>query len=167
MLSPSPRAVAAQLRTLALSSASLVLCEERFGGRFRGLDEAGEDESSCVWPAMAWVVVRATCVVGLETSWGREGAAGECDVEGRAARRPSWGRGGRGGGVPSREGEATVESEGEGEGEAAGWAAAEAEAEAGSCSCSPLSRSCPDAHARSVDSTLAGSGIETRRPVVQ
>jgi hypothetical protein len=78
--------------------------------------------------------------------------------------------------VPSREGEATVEGEGEGEGESeAGWAEAEAEteaeteaeAEAGSCSCSPLFCSCPDAHARSVDSTLAGSGIETRRPVVQ
>jgi hypothetical protein len=73
--------------------------------------------------------------------------------------------------VPSREGEAT--EEGEGEGEAAGWAEAaaeaeaEAETEAGSGSCSPLSCSCPDAHARSVDSTLAGSGIETRRPVVQ
>jgi hypothetical protein len=45
--------------------------------------------------------------------------------------------------------------------------AEEAEAEAGSCSCSPLLCSCPDAHARSVDSTLAGSGIETGRPVVQ
>lgn len=158
MLSPSPRAVGAQLRTLALSSASLVLCEERFKGRLRGLEEAGEGESSLVWPAMAWVVVRATWVVGLETSWGRDGAAGECDVEGRAARRPSWGRGGRGGGVPSREGEATdderwvVEGEGEGkcECEAAGAAA-----EAGSCC----------ALARSGESTLAGSGIETGRAV--
>lgn len=45
-------------------------------------------------------------MVALETSCGREGALCiECDVDGRELRYPSCGRGGNGGGVPSREGD--------------------------------------------------------------
>jgi|TARA_R110002003_G_scaffold68_13_gene6153 hypothetical protein len=46
--------------------------------------------------------------VALETSCGLEGDVWiEWDVEGRELRNPSWGRGGSGGGVPSRDGDDT------------------------------------------------------------
>jgi hypothetical protein len=93
---------------LALSSASLVLREGTPPAELCCFDATDADESSRESLPKAWSLLRVSCVVALEMSCGLDGDLRiECDVVGRELRNPSWGRGGSGGGVPSRDGNDT------------------------------------------------------------
>jgi hypothetical protein len=104
---PSPAGM--KLRTLAPSSASLALCELRFAPRkLRCLVTSDDAESSRDSLPKASPLLSESWVVAFETSCGLEGALRiervEYDVDGRAWRTLGRGRGGSGGGVPSRDG---------------------------------------------------------------
>jgi hypothetical protein len=88
------------LRTLALSSASLVCLEPRLRPKYERALEARDGlgaRDSFWWFAES---AKESWVVALETRFGLPMRT-ECDVEGRDSRRPRLGRGGSGGGVPS------------------------------------------------------------------
>jgi hypothetical protein len=107
MLSASipPSTVGATLRTLALSSTSLVWLEEprlrpKYVRAFEGFGTGDSSLDSFWWTCESAYEI---CVVAFETSCGRTGAV-ECDVVGLDPRKLMFlGRGGSGGGVPSRE----------------------------------------------------------------
>lgn len=89
------------LGMLALSSASLgVLDEPRLRPKYeRGF---GVRDGLCVLDSFWWLAESAkeSWVVAWETKRGLP-VVTECEVEGRESRRPRFGRGGSGGGVPS------------------------------------------------------------------
>jgi hypothetical protein len=85
-----------------------VLREGRPPAKLRCFDAVDAGESSRESLPKAWPLLRVSCVVALEMSCGLDGDLRiECDVDGRELRNPSWGRGGSGGGVPSRDGDDT------------------------------------------------------------
>jgi hypothetical protein len=85
-----------------------VLREGRPPAKLRCFDAVDAGESLRESLPKAWPLLRVSCVVALEMSCGLDGDLRiECDVDGRELRNPSWGRGGSGGGVPSRDGDDT------------------------------------------------------------
>jgi hypothetical protein len=106
MLSASAFAstVGAELRTLALSSASSALVfRPMFNPKYDFEVVVPEEEASLDSLLCVCESAYDSCVVGSETKLGLEGAT-ECEVEGRdSSGALALGRGGSGGGVPSRE----------------------------------------------------------------
>ena len=90
---------------LALSSASFTREGWFTPRKLRCFAGSNSGTSSRDSVPKAWPLLSESWVVALETSCGREGVLRiECEVDGRELRNPSCGRGGSGGGVPSREG---------------------------------------------------------------
>jgi hypothetical protein len=98
--SPAPPVVVPRLRTLALSSPSPACFTP---SKPRCLEALDAGESSRASLPKAWPLPSDRCVVALATSCGLDGARWtERAVEGREL--TGGGRGGNGGGVPSRDG---------------------------------------------------------------